>query len=297
MTTTTNVGGGVSIAAPAKINLCLHVLGKRADGYHLLDSLVGFVGVGDVIAVAPSATLKLAMTGPFAGALANEGDNLVLRAARLLQQRFTVTSGANITLVKNLPVASGIGGGSADAAAALKALAQLWHVTPHFTDAEIAKTLGADVPVCLAGIPAFMAGIGEEIAPAPHLPPAWLLLVNPGVPLPTQSVFGALAGRFSAPLPRTDLAGLENAEALAKVLGTLRNDLTAPACEIEPAIATVLKALEGTGGCLLARMCGSGPTCFGLFASEKAAQSAGAAIRQTHAGWWIAAAPLLTGPS
>ena len=292
MTTTASAGGGISIAAPAKINLCLHVLGKRADGYHLLDSLVAFAGVGDVIIVEPAQTLSLAVTGPFAASLTNESDNLVLRAARLLQHRFTVTTGAAITLVKNLPVASGIGGGSADAAAALKALALLWHVRPHFTDAEIAATLGADVPVCLAGIPAFMSGIGEQIAPAPHLPQAWLVLVNHGVPLATKSVFAALAGRYSMPLPRTDLAGLENATALAKVLGTLHNDLTAPAREIEPAIGAVLEALEGADGCLLARMCGSGPTCFGLFASEKTAQDA-AALAATHAGWWTAAAPLL----
>jgi len=286
----------IGLMAPAKINLALHVCGKRADGYHLLDSLVVFAGVGDTITVTPNPTLRLTLTGPFGAALSSESDNLVLRAARMLAAARNVSAGAHIVLEKNLPVASGIGGGSADAAAALKACARLWKVTPGFSDSEIAAALGADVPVCLKGIPAFMSGIGEIIDPAPALPTTWLLLVNPGLPLATKAVFGALAGRTSGPFVREDLAGLETPEALAKVLKGCRNDLMAPALESLPAIGAVISALEEAQGCLLACLSGSGPTCFGLFADETAARQAGVAIAAQHPSWWTAPAPML-GPA
>jgi len=286
MTLTTT--DAIDMMAPAKINLALHVCGKRSDGYHLLDSLVVFAGVGDTVSVTPAPDIRLTLTGPFGTALTAEPDNLVLRAARLLANAHGVGDGAHIVLEKNLPVASGIGGGSADAAAALRACARLWNVTPAFSHSDIAAALGADVPVCMQGVPAFMSGIGEVISPAPILPKAWLLLVNPGLPLATKAVFGALAGRYSAPIAREDLAGLETAEALAKVLKGCRNDLMTPALELLPAIGTVIAALEATPDCRLARLSGSGPTCFGLFSDETAARRAGVQIAAQHPLWWTA---------
>ncbi len=266
--------------APAKVNLALHVLGRRDDGYHLLDSLVVFAAVGDVLRAAPDGALTLAVTGPFAAALDGTGDNLVLRAARALAAASGVAPRARLTLEKRLPVASGIGGGSADAAAALRVLARLWGVAP--ASAELALALGADVPVCLAGRAARMGGIGETLAPAPRLPECGIVLVNPGVAVATHAVFRARSGGFSPPL---DLpAGWEDAAAMAADLARLRNDLEAPACALEPAIGTVLAALLALPGARLARMSGSGATCFALFATAAAARAA--AARVARPGWW-----------
>ena len=289
--------GVMGASAPAKVNLTLHICGKRADGYHLLDSLVVFAGVGDLISVVPASDLSLTITGPFGAPLSSEPDNLVLRAARLLAATHNVTQGAAITLEKNLPVASGIGGGSADAAATLRALGQLWSVDPYVIPAaDIAAKLGADVPVCLNGAPAFMSGIGEIVAPAPRLPETWIVLVNPGVPLATKTVFGALAGRFHPPMTRTDFAGLDNAQSLARVLATYGNSLMAPAREQLPVIDGVLAVIASTPGNLLARLSGSGPTCFGLYANSSAAMSAAEHIKSVQPGWWAVAAPILSKP-
>ena len=237
---------------------------------------------------------SLAITGPFGAALQAEPDNLVLRAARLLAATHKVTKGAVLTLEKHLPVASGIGGGSADAAATLRACGELWNVDPRaLSDAEIAAKLGADVPVCLHGKPAFMSGIGEIIDAAPRLPATWMVLVNPGVPLSTKTVFGALAGRFHAPMTRTDFAGLDTAMALAQVLKAYGNSLMAPAREQLPVIGSVLALIEATPGCLLARLSGSGPTCFGLYASAAQANAAAKHIKSVQNAWWTAAAPVL----
>lgn len=285
---------GVSAAAPAKVNLALHVCGKRADGYHLLDSLVVFAGVGDLISVAPADNLSLTLTGPFGAALQAEPDNLVLRAARLLAATHKVGKGAAITLKKHLPVASGIGGGSADAAATLRACGELWNVDARaLSDTEIAAKLGADVPACLYGKPAFMSGIGEIVDAAPELPATWMVLVNPGVPLATKTVFAALAGRFHPPMARTDFAGLDTAVALTQVLTNYGNSLMAPAREQLPVIGTALALIEATPGCLLARLSGSGPTCFGLYASSTEANAAAQHIKSVQNTWWTVAAPVL----
>jgi 4-diphosphocytidyl-2-C-methyl-D-erythritol kinase len=257
--------------APAKVNLFLHVVGRRADGYHLLDSLAIFAGAHDVVAAKPSDQLTLGITGPFASEL-NE-DNLVLRAARAL----VVT--AALTLQKNLPVASGIGGGSADAAATLRLLA------PNAAQSEltgIAAELGADVPVCLASVPARMAGIGEVLSPAPALPEFGLALVNPGVAVATKDVFRGRSGAFSAPasLP----PGWNSAAAMAGDLALLANDLEAPAMALCPVIGDVLATLRATDGCLLARMSGSGATCFALYDTPALAGAAAAACARP--GWW-----------
>lgn len=266
-------------AAPAKLNLTLHVTGRRADGYHLLDSLVVFCEIGDVVTLAPG-PLGLTVTGPFAAQLATEGlaaeaDNLCLRAARLAGREVA------ITLEKNLPVASGIGGGSADAAAVLRALA---------ADPAGTEVLGADVPVCMAGVPTRMRGLGEILDPLPALPALHLLLVNPGRGLSTPAVFKALERRDNPPMPEP-LPSLADTPALLDFLRACRNDLQAPAIALMPDISACLAALEDAGA-QLARMSGSGATCFGIFADAAGAQAAEAAIARAHPTWWVAASGL-----
>jgi 4-diphosphocytidyl-2-C-methyl-D-erythritol kinase len=270
-------------AAPAKVNLSLHVTGRRADGYHLLDSLVVFANVGDVVAAAPADDVSLTIEGPFAGALAHDPDNLVLRAARLLADHAGVPARAALTLTKNLPVASGIGGGSADAAATLRVLCRLWDVSPDPAELRaLGQRLGADVPVCLEGRPVRMRGTGEILDPVPDLPPAGLLLVNPGVPLATADVFRARQAPFSvAPgLP----SRWPDAASLAGWLSNAANDLEPPARALRPEVAAALQAISGADLCLLARMSGSGATCFGLFPDGDAASRA--AQRLARPGWW-----------
>jgi 4-diphosphocytidyl-2-C-methyl-D-erythritol kinase len=289
---TSTKADAIRIAAPAKINLYLHVLGRRADGFHELDSLVAFADIGDVVTAAPAADLSLAIDGPFAGNLAGEADNLVLRAARGLAARLGIAPGATLRLTKNLPVASGIGGGSSDAAATLRALARLWHADlPQAALAEIAAGLGADVPVCLFARPAWLGGIGEAIAPAPALPETGIVLVNPGIALPTPAVFKARRGDFSAAARFVEAPS--DAAALAALLRGRGNDLAAAAIAIVPEIATVLAALERSAGTLLARMSGSGATCLALFATRAAAVRAADALAEEQPGWWVAGGSLL----
>ena len=279
-------------AAPAKVNLYLHVTGRRADGYHLLDSLVAFAAVHDTIVAEKADALTLAVTGPFAGALSAEPDNLVLRAARVLANAAGVRPSAALHLVKRLPVASGIGGGSADAAATLLAASELWGLARDSESlAKIGLALGADVPVCLAGKAAQVGGIGEKIDPAPALPGAPLVLVNPLLPLSTPSVFKVRSGPFSQPAPLGDAP--RDARDLAEALAARRNDLTPAARGLVPEIADVLAALEAQLGCLLARMSGSGATCFALFAHAGEARGAAAAIRAAKPGWWVEASELV----
>ena len=280
------------VDAWAKINLTLHVTGRRDDGYHELDSLVVFAGVGDTLEIAPAADLSLTLTGPFAGALETDSGNLVLRAARALQARFKTGSGANLTLDKRLPVAAGIGGGSADAAAALCGLNEIWGLNA--SEAELralGARLGADVPVCVAGRACFLAGTGERIEPAPPLPPVWLVLVNPLVPLSTPSVFKARSGAFSQ--ARRPSGPLPDAQALALFLSQGCNDLEAPARGLLPVIGDLLAALRATPDCLLARMSGSGATCFGMYRDEAAARAAAAQIAAVETDWWVSPAPVL----
>ncbi len=276
----------------AKINLALHVTGRRDDGYHELDSLIVFAGIGDGLEIAPGPQITLEIAGPFAPALRAAGsDNLVVVAARALAERYGVTVGARLRLDKQLPVAAGLGGGSADAAAALHGLVDLWGLDAPAAELHaVAASLGADVPVCLAGRPSFVAGIGERVVAAPALPPAWLVLANPGVPLSTAAVFAARRGGFSAPMrwrePIVDL------RAWAARLAACRNDLEAPALGLVPEVREVLATLRDTAGCMLARMSGSGATCFGLYAVEAAATAAARRIAATRPGWWVRAAPL-----
>ena len=303
--------GGVHAFAPAKINLYLHVVGRRDDGYHLLDSLVVFTAAaapdddiagddiadddiaGDDIAVAWADDLTLSIDGPFAAALPSDGSNLVLQAAAALAAAASATTGrsygARIRLTKRLPVASGIGGGSADAAAAIRALLRLWEISlPAEVLAALALRLGADLPMCLASRPAFVGGIGETIDAAPALPPCWLVLVNPGVALPTPQVFRHRQGGFSPPARFATAPA--SAAALGELLAARGNDLSQPAIELCPAIAEVLAALAGCPGALLSRMSGSGASCFALFAAADAARAAAVALRRQHPAWWVCAA-------
>ena len=274
--------------APAKVNLYLHVVGRRADGYHLLDSLVVFADDGDAVTVAPSEDLRFTLTGPFAAEVPAGDDNLVVRAARALAAAAGRPPAASIRLDKRLPVASGVGGGSADAAAVLRALVRLWDV--RIGEAALAKLalgLGADVPMCLHRRPVFVGGIGEEITAAPALPACGLVLVNPRVPLPTPAVFKARAGAFSA--PARFAAAPADAAALAGLLAERGNDLAMAAMTLVPAVGGALAALAMTPGVLLARMSGSGATCFGVCADRAAAMAAAAALAVDHPDWWMSA--------
>ena len=286
---------GLHEIAHAKVNLFLHVTGRRGDGYHLLDSLVVFAEAADRVSVTPDERLRLSLSGPFAAKLPAAGspgsdDNLVLRAARRLAaasgdadlQRL---AGAHLTLDKHLPVASGIGGGSADAAATLRLLRRFWSLGT-VDDArmhDLAAGLGADVPVCLAQRPARMRGVGEILHAAPALPALGMVLVNCGLPVATSAVFRAREPGSSAEATLPD--GWTDAAALAADLARLSNDLEAAACRLFPAIGEVLSMLDGLPGCRLARMSGSGATCFGLFDTAQSARDAleGAAL---PAHWW-----------
>jgi 4-diphosphocytidyl-2-C-methyl-D-erythritol kinase len=277
-----------SECAPAKVNLSLHVTGQQADGYHFLDSLVVFAGVGDRVTVHPGRGLTLDIAGPEAGALAAEADNLVLRAARAMGVR-----DAALRLWKSLPVASGIGGGSADAAATLRALARLGGQA--LPDPAAVLRLGTDVPVCLDGRPVRMSGVGEDLAPLPPLPRLWMVLANPRVPVPTPQVFAALATRENAPMPDLPALALRSAQDFAAWLTqATRNDLVKPALGVAPVLAEVQKALATVEGCLLARMSGSGGTHYGLFASEAQARAAVHRLGGDHPGWWVASGPVLS---
>ena len=285
----------ISVAAPAKLNLYLRVVGRRDDGYHLLDSLVGFADIHDTLVVSGDDRLSLTLDGPFAPALSRDPDNLVLRAARLLAEAAGTVPEARLRLFKRLPVAAGIGGGSADAAAALRALDRLWDLRMGADDmAALALQLGADVPVCLNGTAVRMAGIGETLSPIGRLPAAGLVLVNPGVALSTAEVFGARRGRFSAPaeFEAGALANVAPGE-LAALLAPLGNDLTAGAEALAPVVARVLDRVAADDACLLARMSGSGATCFGLYLDTATAVSVATALAAEHPAWWVAAGRLL----
>ena len=293
-------GARIGAFAPAKINLYLHVVGRRADGYHLLDSLVGFADIGDRVTAAPAENLSLAIGGPEAGAILGlGGDNLVMRAARLFAAEARAEApcvtppGAALYLDKNLPEAAGIGGGSSDAAAALRALDRLWQrpLNPAAL-AALAPQLGADVPACLAARPVWVGGIGERIEPARGLPPAGIILANPRRVLATADVFAARRGAFTASGRFSSMP--PDAAGLARVLTARRNDLTEAALALVPDIARVLERLAGLPGALIARMSGSGATCFALFTDRAAALEAGAVLARAEPLWWSAAGALLT---
>lgn len=271
-----NGGDTIVEAAPAKLNLALHVRRRRPDGYHDLETLFAFCRDGDVISLAPAPADSFAITGPFGAALAGEGDNLVTRARDAFRAAFGVSDPCAIVLEKNLPVASGIGGGSADAAATLRALARLHGVTPDDRRLfDIAAGLGADVPACLLGRSAIGYGRGDDLRPVEGYAGTPVVLVNPGVAVSTARVFAGWDGVDRGPIGGDPAVG--------------RNDLTAAAITAAPVIAEVLAALEALAGARLARMSGSGATCFALVDDAKAAA---ATIGARYPGWWMLATEL-----
>lgn len=290
-------GTSLRMCAPAKLNLYLHIVGKRADGFHLIDSLIAFTEIGDVVSVSWADRLTLTGIGPFAADLPPADDNLAMRAATMLCSRAAVAGGAAIRLEKNLPIASGIGGGSADAAAVLRVLATLWQLDARAVGMrDIARALGADVPVCVDCSTSRVGGIGDVIVAKHDLPPAALVLANPGVALATAEVFRRYTASPEAggrqPPADCDWTGITDASALAERLAGCDNDLEAPAVALVPDIADTLGALRAATGCLLARMSGSGATCFGLFRDETKAETAARALRCDYPGWWVAATRL-----
>jgi 4-diphosphocytidyl-2-C-methyl-D-erythritol kinase len=299
--------------APAKVNLTLRVLGRRPDGYHDLESLVVFARVGDALAFTPARTLALAVRGPTAAASGALDDNLVVKAARALAQTCAGLKLGHFVLSKRLPVAAGLGGGSADAAAALRLLARANGMAlddPRVTEA--ARATGADVPVCLDARPRLMRGIGDVLSAPLELPRLAAVLVNPRVAVPTKMVFQALhrhpevrggeaaEPRRITPPPPSSPASFEGLASrgclrmteLTAMLAENGNDLEAPAISLQPVIAEVLAALRALPGCALARMSGSGATCFGLFETMRAATSAARTLRGDHPSWWIRATRL-----
>jgi 4-diphosphocytidyl-2-C-methyl-D-erythritol kinase len=282
--------------APAKVNLTLHVLGRRADGWHTLESLVAFSRGGDSLTFTEGKSLSLSIEGPAAAAAGRIDDNLVLRAAAHFAERFPGAKLGAFHLVKRLPVAAGLGGGSSDAAAALRLLARANALSiedPHLFDA--AKATGADVPVCLMRRARMMRGVGDELGPLIALPPLIGLLVNPGVPVETKAVFAHMK---IVPGGATDFGGHQEisldmpADTLLAALRKGRNDMEAAACLLAPVIGNVLSVLSAAPGCRLSRMSGSGATCFALFKDCRSAARAKKVILQAHPAWWVKACVL-----
>nr|WP_233285682.1 4-(cytidine 5'-diphospho)-2-C-methyl-D-erythritol kinase [Bradyrhizobium acaciae] len=285
----------------AKVNLTLRVVGRRVDGFHDLESVVAFADCADRLTLQPGPELSLSMTGPLADACGDTSDNLVLKAARLLGERVVDLEVGHFTLEKVLPVAAGIGGGSADAAAALRLLARLNELALDDSRImEVALQTGADVPVCVASRACDMTGVGEGLLPL-DLPKMPAVLVNPRVPVATKDVFNALGLRHGELLiGATDVmmqasdwpdAGRAIDDWIA-ALSRGTNDLEGPAVRIEPVISDVLSALRATTGVRLVRMSGSGATCFAVFATDADAQAAGEQLRAAHPGWWVHAGTL-----
>ena len=284
--------------APAKINLSLRVLGRRADGYHEIESLVAFAEFGDTLSFSPGSELTLTVCGPNAAKAGENADNLVLKAAQALAARVAGVGLGTFQLDKRLPVAAGLGGGSADAAAALRLLARANKLA--LDDGRLhdaACVTGADVPVCLDPRPRLMRGIGEILSAPFKLPALPVVLANPGIALPTKSVFAAWnrATSEALPLDVTAVAKIGNREEYLQLLAAQANDLESAAIAVEPAVAEALAALRSLAGCRLARMSGSGATCFALFSSAAAAIEAAKALSSKYPRWWVRASALSGG--
>ena len=278
----------ISVVAPAKLNLFLHVGDKRADGYHALQSFVAFAELGDVLRLEAAPERTLAITGRFAAQVPHGDSNLVLKAARALAgDTSNPLRGASIALEKNLPVAAGLGGGSSDAAAVLRGLNALWSLDRSEDElVAIARGLGSDVPACVIARPCWMEGRGERVRATPPLPPLEMVLVNPGVLLPTAGVFASLNARTGATAMEPP-GRIETLWDLVAYLEDSGNDLEAPATLLQPVIDDVLEALHHEPACVFAQMSGSGATCFGLFDGRDYARGAAERIALDHPQWWV----------
>ena len=274
--------------APAKVNLTLRVIGRRADGYHDIESLVTFAELGDRLALTPGSELAVTVVGPGAGHTGADSENLVLKAARALAASIVDLRLGAFSLEKNIPVAAGLGGGSADAAAGLRLLARANNLAAHDPRLhEAARATGADVPVCLDPRPRLMRGIGDILSEPLPLPRLCALLVNPGIALPTKLVFSGWKADRSQPTPSATMNEMPDTQHLLDWLAREANDLEPPALALAPAIADVLSALRENAGCRLARMSGSGATCFALFLSAAEAAAAARRLRAQFPQWWI----------
>lgn len=274
--------------APAKVNLTLRVIGRRADGYHDIESLVTFAELGDRLALTPGSELAVTVVGPSAGHTGADSENLVLKAARALAASIVDLRLGAFSLEKNIPVAAGLGGGSADAAAALRLLARVNNLAAHDPRLhEAARATGADVPVCLDPRPRLMRGIGDILSEPLPLPRLCALLINPGIALPTKLVFSGWKADRSQPTPFATMNEMPDTQHLLDWLAREANDLEPPALALAPAIADVLSALRENAGCRLARMSGSGATCFALFLSAAEAAAAARRLRAQFPQWWI----------
>ncbi len=281
----------VCAAAPAKINLSLHVTGRRPDGMHTLESLVVFGGVGDRLQAGPDPDDHLLVDGEFAKFIKTDASNLILRALGAFRSRWpdALQTGVRIKLVKNLPVAAGIGGGSCDAAATLGILAQMSGMPVSSRELfEVALDLGADVPVCLKKQPALMGGVGEKLGRVPPLPQMHMVLVNPGISASTGEIFSRLSRRNNPPMPKMP-PRFASAQSLARWLGTTRNDLVEPASGLVPQINELSGFFHNDQNCLFARMSGSGATVFGLYERRRNAVDAAKALQQNWPGYWVCA--------
>ncbi|WP_106746282.1 4-(cytidine 5'-diphospho)-2-C-methyl-D-erythritol kinase [Yoonia maritima] len=282
----------IKAIAPAKVNLTLHVTGQRADGYHLLDSLVVFAGVSDRLTATVAPDMRISVNGPFSIGVPTDEGNLMMRAADALRAARGVDKGAMLTLEKHLPHAAGIGSGSSDAAITLAMLAELWQVDPLPATAPEVVALGADLPVCLrAPNPTRMSGIGDVLAPVPLLPPCAIVLVRPRVDVPTGQVFNGMTDKNGAPM--APLPEGADYDAFVNWLKAQRNDMQTAAEKIAPEISKVIAKLESLPGVSVAGMSGSGATCFGLVKDMATARHVARIVQVSQMDWWVAPAEVL----
>lgn len=290
-----NAPASLKIFAPAKINLYLHVTGRRDDGYHTLDSLVGFADIGDLLVLSPATALSFEITGPFAAAFSEsetratpDSSNLVIKAIWGLAELIDQPPAFHIVLEKNLPMGAGLGGGSADAAAILRLLCRYWNVPDTLAGlGSLMLSLGADMPVCFAGNATHVRGIGEQLAPGPALPETPVVLIHPGKACNTGEIFLRFQGPFGEPV--TLPGQIPDIDTLCDFLAHTENMLSAAAIKTVPAIQDVLNALGAQGGCRIARMSGSGSACFGIFESDSAARQAVEQLSRENPDWWVQA--------